>query len=421
MIKKGLIASAILAAFAGNVYAGDKVLAGYLDVTATGSANKVNMSAATKDGYNMIIFAFADINGEDISFHNGTENITTTKLADAKNNGMKTLISVGGQINTYNPGNLDDQQISTLANNIVSFINSKGFDGIDFDLEVETDPTQLKKLISNIRQADPNMIITAAPQINGGKLVTTGNDQGYDEAIKAGLFNYLFLQEYNTSPEDQATFISDSFPGIENQVPSVTKLVVGQPTAAVAAGSATIYHSDGQTLTTPQATAKMIPELEKIKDDSQYDGMMGWSLNVDYDGADYGDSSHTPGSFAYGLKDCVINGQCDVPPTPTPPSANYTLQVSDTDGSSGIGATVVISDNQGDEFKSDWIAPATNKTYSKSTNPSTSSVVGKKGLTVNWTTYPGGPEGTCSGTFDFTKNVNVMVNPTLKSCDFGSW
>ena len=56
--------------------------------------------------------------------------------------------------------------------------------------------------------------------------------------------------------------------------------------------------------------------------------------------------------------------------------------------------------------------------YNANTNPSASAIEGKTNLTVKWTTYPGGPCGDCPGSFDLTKNMNIMVNPTYRSCEF---
>ena len=418
MLKKMLFSSTLL--LSSLALATDNLIAGYLDATATGSALKVNMSQASLDGYNMVIFGFAKITGTSIDFYDASSaSVIKQQLTAAKAKQMKVLISVGGEANTFNPGNLDNTQIAALASHIVDFIHSNQLDGIDFDIEVQTDPNLILNLLRNIKSLDQSILLTAAPQINNGQLVTTGNNQDYQAAINDGLFDYLFLQEYNTPPQNDISYISSIYPTIKAQVPSNTRLVTGQPTAAVAAGTVSIYHpSASETLNTQDVTPKMILELKKINTDSQYGGVMGWSLNVDYDAADYGDASHISGTYAYGLKDCVINNQCDIPPTPKPPVANYTLQTSNTDGASGLGLIMTIRDNNGNSFTTDYIAPNSNKVYNATTNPSASSIEGKTKLMVHWSTYAGGPSGDCPGSFDLTQNMNIMVNPTYKSCDF---
>ncbi|NDH09349.1 MAG: hypothetical protein EBY16_07030 [Gammaproteobacteria bacterium] len=419
MLKKILFSSTLLIANMAMATS-NNLLAGYLDTTSTASALKVNMSQASLDGYNMIIFAFAKITGSDIDFYDSSSaSVFKQQLSAAKANGMKVLVSVGGQVNTFNPGDLDSSQLSQLASNVVNFLHTNQLDGIDFDIEVPTDPNLILNLLRNIKSLDQNLLLTAAPQINNGILVTTGNHQDYQAAINDGLFDYLFLQEYNTPPQNDISYISSIYPIIKSQVPSKTKLVTGEPTAAVAAGSVSIYYpSSGETLNTQELTPNMLIELKKINSDSQYGGVMGWSLNVDYDAVDYGDATHIAGTFAYGLKDCVINNQCDTPPTPKPPAANFTLQTSNTDPASGLGLILTINDNNGNRFTTDYLAPNSNKTYNASSNPSASMIEGKTNLSVHWATYSGGPSGDCPGRFDLSKNMNIMVSASLKSCDF---
>jgi len=92
---------------------------------------------------------------------------------------MKVLVSVGGQANTFNPETLDSGQISELASNVVNFIHSNGLDGIDFDIEVKTDPNLIMYLLRDVKYNDENILLTAAPQINNGHSVTTGDNQDY--------------------------------------------------------------------------------------------------------------------------------------------------------------------------------------------------------------------------------------------------
>jgi hypothetical protein len=79
---------------------------------------------------------------------------------------------------------------------------------------------------------------------------------------------------------------------------------------------------------------------------------------------------------------------------------------------------LTITDNNGHTFTSDYIAPNSNKVYNASSNPSASAIEGITNLMVHWATYQGGPSGDCPGRFDLTKNMNIMVNPTYRSCDF---
>ncbi|WP_119328572.1 glycoside hydrolase family 18 protein [Cysteiniphilum halobium] len=410
-----LFLGSLLATHAFALTANNKVIAGYLDVTATGSALQVNMKEAASDGYNMVIFGFAKVNGTVVSSYDQAAGTTMKeKLAQAKAAGMQTIISFGGASNTFNPGILDSTQIETLAQNMVDFVKVNGFDGIDFDLEIKTDPIMLRDLVEDIKRIDQNIMLTAAPQINNNALVTTGSNEDYQAAVATGDFTYLFLQEYNTIPENNINFISNSFYDIKQQVPSTTKLVIGEPTAAVAASNISLFHSGKETLTTPEVTAKMLNQLKKINMDPQYGGVMGWSLNVDYAPSDFSDPNHIPGSYAYGLKNCVLNNQCDHAPSPEPTVPNYTLQVSNLDPN--IGVTFHIVSIGGNAFTSDYTAPNQNHVYSATTPVSAASIEGKKELIVRVDSYSGGPSFTCPKTFNLTQNTNVMVNVTTQSC-----
>lgn len=79
----------------------------------------------------------------------------------------KIIISVGGESNTFNPGNTP---APIIARNIVDFLTANGFDGIDFDLEsignsiASPNPGQyLADLIVNLRMLMPSIFVTCAP------------------------------------------------------------------------------------------------------------------------------------------------------------------------------------------------------------------------------------------------------------------
>ncbi len=423
-VKKSKLISILVAASLSSAFGSvlpEKMIAGYLDITATSSASKVVLSNAKADGYNLLIVAFASVNGTQVSVDQQYVPMFTAKLAEAKKAGIPALVSFGGQLNTFKPGELSEEQIKVLAKNTVAFVSHYGFAGIDFDLEVPTDPTMLDQLIQSIKAGAKTqgreLAVTAAPQLNSGLIVTTGSREDYSQAIANGDFDALFFQEYNTGPENQASFISSSFADLKTRAPDNTKLVVGQPAAAVGAGSATLYHpSSSNTLSTEEVTALMLPELAMIQSDPQWGGVMAWSLNVDYDAADYGDANHTSGSFAYGLKDCVLNGACDTPPEPKPPAPNNTIEISNF--GSKFGITVEVMSHGEKVFVSDYLNPKADKVYSKSSNPSVSSLEASDDLTVVWKTYTNVP--IYCGSFSLTANQHIMINSDTQVCEIKS-
>lgn len=183
MIKKTIITSLLIAssaiAFANSsvpsntssANSSDRVMAGYLDITAMGSADSVDLSQVAKDGYNEAVISFATVDANNnISFKDDYEALAAKKIQQAKDAGLKVLISVGGENNTYTPNGTDAKG---LAQNIVNFLNKYGLDGIDFDIEiVETatnNGTYLRDVITNIKDIDSSKLVVIAPQINNDK------------------------------------------------------------------------------------------------------------------------------------------------------------------------------------------------------------------------------------------------------------
>ncbi|OIN85087.1 glycosyl hydrolase family 18 protein [Francisella sp. TX07-6608] len=311
------------------------IMAGYIDLAAMGSADNVDFTKVKSDGYNEVISSFATINGDKIDFDSNYKEFALKKSKEANDAGLETMVSVGGEINTYHPGNAN---VVTLATNIIKFLKCNGFTGIDFDIEVQenqdnaNDGQYLKDLTNEIKNIDSNIKIAIAPQINGDKLVSTGDSEFYAPLFSANnknkeLVDYVFVQNYNTMPENDPAFTKKAFEIADNYVQGTSsKIILGYPSAAQGAGLATIYfpHFDGDynnppalstALTTYNAMKPTFNYLNKIKDSERYAGVMTWSLNVDYSpesfnvSGDYPD--HGQGDFGYYISQCAVNKQCD--------------------------------------------------------------------------------------------------------------
>lgn len=309
----------------------NRVIAGFLDVRTPSSTTRVDIQKAKADGYNVMIVAFGEVYGDDIGFYTTSATSTQTiidKIRDAKKAGMKVLLAVGGSPNTFHPGvkqgatdpnifgnDLTDAEIKSLANNIVSFLNKNDIDGILFCIKKFTSSDFIAKLSADIKKINAKIIIAAEPEVNNYKLVTTGLSNDYDRAIEDGSIDYLFIQEYNTYPQYDPNFISESYPKIIESIniPTKTKILIEEPTNAVSGGTNTIYHPQGnatKSLSTEQAIKLMLPQFEKLKFKPSFAGVVGWSLNTDYAADLYGDSSHNAGAFAKGLSACIYNNVC---------------------------------------------------------------------------------------------------------------
>jgi len=268
------------------------LMVGYLESWAPAN---ITFTKAAEMGYDTIVMAFGVINGSTIGIADGAFNPAPTSealkkdISTAKTKGAKhILFSVGGQNNTYNPGSA---LAVDVAKNIVNYLNEYGFTGIDFDLEIDTDADYLDQLCADIKQLDPSLLITAAPQLSQGDhdsnlfLVSSGNDTPYDKAVNNKRFDYLFIQAYNNGwPEvngvniKEVGFISEAFKNLKNSIPAETMITIGEPASIEAAGKESVYYG-------PDANTDIYPlmakQYESINDDSQFGGVMTWDINWD--------------------------------------------------------------------------------------------------------------------------------------------
>ena len=295
------------------------VLVGYLPVW--GGNTNPTISQSAEAGYNVVVAAFADVKGESpVDFNGGLfasygndlkgEALKTAIKIDIakakKDSGLKyALISVGGENNTFDPQGAD---MSIVAENIITFLQDYDFDGIDFDLEaVPFTDDQLLDLMSNLKNDMPSIIMSGAPQVNkvGGSLqyVNTGTEQVYNKALNAGLFDYMFVQDYNTggnyvnnkgelytgsstNPQSEGyydvyapEFITNSLIALKKMTPDVTKIVIGEPSTANAVGQAQIFHGPAA----DNAYKAMCEQFAGLSSDSSYAGAMTWQIIFDKD------------------------------------------------------------------------------------------------------------------------------------------
>ena len=269
------------------------LLMGYLESWAP---NTLTFTEAAQKGYTGIAMAFGTITGTDIGIYDNTFNPSPTiellkeDLVKAKQAGAQELLfSVGGgENNTYNPNNATPE---ALAKALVTYCKDLGFTGVDFDIEIETDGDYLNALCAAIKAIDSCFTLTAAPQINQGPhesdliLVSTGNHQIYNQAIKNNYFDYLFVQAYNNPwprlqsyTEKDVAFIAVAFDNLKKSIPSETLFAIGEPASKIAAGEYSIYHGDDANKDIYQL---MQDQYRSIMNDPQYGGAMTWSIHLD--------------------------------------------------------------------------------------------------------------------------------------------
>ena len=268
------------------------LMVGYLESWAPAN---ITFTKAAEMGYDTIVMAFGEVNGTSIDVFDGAFNPSPTPealkkdISTAKTKGAKhILFSVGGQNNTYNPGSA---LAVDVAKNIVNYLNKYGFTGIDFDLEIDTDADYLDQLCADIKQFDPSLLITAAPQLSQADhdsnlfLVSSGNYTPYEKAVNNKRFDYLFIQAYNNEwpkvngfSEQDVGFISAAFKNLKNSIPTETMIIIGEPASIEAATAYSVFLNPNAG---PDIYKLMAEQYESINNDSQFGGVMTWDINWD--------------------------------------------------------------------------------------------------------------------------------------------
>lgn len=268
------------------------LLVGYLE---SWQPNTLTFSQAAENGYTTIVLAFGTILGTSVGIAGGsfypcpTPELLKADMAQARALGaQKLLLSVGGEHNTYNPNGSPAQDV---AQSIVNFLHDYKFDGIDFDLEIQTDGNYLDQLCAAIRSIDSSLLITAAPQLNQADrasdifLVSTSVYRIYDQAVQNGRFDYLFIQAYNNGwpqvngkGEKDVAFISEAFKNLKKSIPTSTLITIGEPASAGGAGETSVYYGPDQG---PDIYTKMAAQYRSIANDPQFGGIMTWDINWD--------------------------------------------------------------------------------------------------------------------------------------------
>jgi len=292
------------------------LLVGYLQNWGT----QISISQAAQMGYNVVVLAFACLSENTgnsgctsgkVDFYNGSfPGYTTPKdmlndIANAKANyGLKyVLASFGGA--TIADYYLDNQGSATnLAKDVVAtFLNPYGLDGIDLDDEksLTSDGPAMKSFLQALKQlklsngATP--LVSSAPQFNSIgpsdlELVSTGTNTAYNDALKARLFDYVFVQGYNTPgnyindcDELMPCFITQGgaylgTPSNPSVIPLTTTIIMGNPASSApsAAGSSVFQNAKianpYQALANEYSLAVLNPRLG---------GAMTWSITEDAD------------------------------------------------------------------------------------------------------------------------------------------
>ncbi|HTM48090.1 MAG TPA: glycoside hydrolase family 18 protein, partial [Bryobacteraceae bacterium] len=133
--------------------------------------------------------AAADVNGQ-VSKNWLDPSSYPEVLSTAHANNVKVILSLGGSTTLLN-SNTAPNTIATFVNNITAYINNNGFDGVDLDWETSIDVSQYADLVSRLRSAMPNKLIT----------VDTGD---WDNLVQLSVAVYSKVDRLNVMCYDMA-------------------------------------------------------------------------------------------------------------------------------------------------------------------------------------------------------------------------
>ncbi|KAJ7951212.1 acidic endochitinase-like [Quillaja saponaria] len=243
------------------------------ETCATGNYEFVNLAFLPTFGNGQT--PMLDLSGHCDANSNGCTSLgSDIKSCQAK--GIKVTLSLGGAAGSYSiTSSQDAKQVATyLWNNYLGGqassrpLGEAVLDGIDFDIEGGTNQHwgELAKYLSGYSKRGKKVYLTAAPQC-------PFPDAWIGDALKTGVFDYVWVQFYNNAP---CQYASGDITNLENAWKqwtsdiTATKIFLGLPASGQAAGSGFIPAAD--------LISKVLP---KIRDSEKYGGVMLWSKYYD--------------------------------------------------------------------------------------------------------------------------------------------
>ena len=348
----------------------------YVDATATGSSAAI--PAAGFAAPDIVIYGFV-VDG--LTAPTLDTYLINAVTKGVKNQGAtsKTFISIGGETGTS--ATINPSTAGAIITNVTAGIKTLNANlpptnqivGVDLDLEGGGQPIDaptISALALGFKQA--GFLVSIAPQavsIDSTPMcpvtpshsmkssnptllgmASGGCNNQYGPVIASGNVDYIFVQAYNTGgwsmdgcDETQTCLVgalANAFNTITKPscagsngtplcIPSTTRYAIGLPSSRGAAGAATIWQPavspvgsstpsyDYPTILNALATeiTSDIPILTK----TGKNGIMVWSLNVDYSPTVYSDKYACKGGFSSVIFGSTFAMQCPVPPGPTSP------------------------------------------------------------------------------------------------------
>ncbi|CAK9156707.1 unnamed protein product [Ilex paraguariensis] len=190
-------------------------------------------------------------------------------IRQCQGQGIKVMLSIGGGQGSYSLSSDDDaRQVADYIWN--HFLGGQAnfrplgdaiLDGVDFDIEAgEPHYAALARKLSEYSQPGRKVYLSAAPQC-------PFPDQWLDDALRTGLFDYVWVQFYNNRPCEYNANNINNFKNSWNEWNSIPAglIFIGLPASEAAAGSGYVPK---QTL-----VSEILPFTKGF---SKYGGVMLW-------------------------------------------------------------------------------------------------------------------------------------------------
>ncbi len=210
----------------------------------------------------------------------------TADIAAAHSRGQFVVLSVGGQNGNVTVS--DAPSATNFAQSVSSLMSQYGFDGVDIDLENGINPTYLASAITQLKQLQPNALVTAAPQTVDvqnssddyfqfasmiGANMTMMNTQYYNSGTMLGCDGNVYAE----STENFATALACT--QLQGLAPS--SIGIGFPTSTGAAGSGYLAPSSVVAALQCLANGSNCGSFHPPSTWPGIRGVMGYSINWD--------------------------------------------------------------------------------------------------------------------------------------------
>ncbi|KDP28548.1 hypothetical protein JCGZ_14319 [Jatropha curcas] len=243
------------------------------ETCATGNYKYVNLAFLSTFGGGRT--PMINLAGHCDPYSNGCTKLSSD-IKSCQARGINVMLSIGGGVVSYSLSSSEDaRQVATyLWKNFLGGKSSSRplgpavLDGIDFDIEGGSDLywDDLARYLSAYSQKGKKVLLTAAPQC-------PYPDAWVGNALKTGLFDYVWVQFYNNPPcqytSGNISNLDDAWKQWTTDI-KATKIFLGLPASPQAAGSGFIP--------VPDLTSDVLPS---IKGSDKYGGVMLWSKYYD--------------------------------------------------------------------------------------------------------------------------------------------